>query len=264
MIAEWLRTSSEETSKEFIISPSAANGTPRRSLAHRLVPLLLAEGNPAPLWRWYTYEPQDKGTPISKAQIESFKSQLLREMINAARTRDEAFTTFLQAYRITQTDKRGANLQSLQVAGARLVDLIVANTKVPCTPELYEQFALSTHHWLRTWKPVVQAMLCLCHPTQPDPEPGLKIIKNPDHILKTTLLKQSRQKFLVRMCLGVAQQLIEEEKLADAQVAMKFTKEHFADLVLVKYHTNPSKASIHDKANEEKKNIALLDRLLIA
>ncbi|KAL1610246.1 hypothetical protein SLS60_001911 [Paraconiothyrium brasiliense] len=266
-IAEWLRTSGAETSKDFLINPHAMNGAPRKSLVNRLVPLLLAEGNHAPLWRWYAYEPEEGGI-LNKAQITPFKGQLLKEMINAARTRDEAFTIFLQAYRMTETDKHDADIKSLQVAGARLVNKVVANSDVPCTPELYEQFALSTHGWLFTWKPVVQAMLCLCHPTQADPEPGLKLIKNPDSIIGPTLLKRSRQNFLVRMCLGVAQQLIKEEKYADAQIAMQFTKEHFADLVMVKYHSNShhainQKVSDQKRIREEKKNMALLDRLVV-
>ncbi|KAJ4349926.1 uncharacterized protein N0V89_008546 [Didymosphaeria variabile] len=267
MIAEWLRTSGEETSKDFLVSSPTMNGAPRRSLVNRLVPLLLAEGNHAPLWRWYTYEPEEGGVP-NKAQITPFKGQLLKEMINAARTRDEAFTIFLQAYRMTKTDERNADVKSLQVAGARLVNMVVASSQVPCTPELYEQFALSTHGWLFTWKPVVQAMLCLCHPTQADPEPGLKLIKNPDSIIGPTLLKQSRQKFLVRMCLGVAQQLIKAERFADAQIAMQFTKEHFADLVMVKYHSSShhainQKVSDQKRIREEKRNIALLERLVV-
>jgi hypothetical protein len=267
MIAEWLRTSGEESSKNFLISLPATNGAPRRSLLHRLVPLLLAEGNHAPLWRWYTYKPEDASI-LSKAQTTPFKGQLLKEMINAARTRDEAFAIFQQAYILAETGKRNADVKSLQVAGARLVDMIVADSQVSCTPELYEQFALSTHGWLFTWKPVVQAMLCLCHPKDPDPQPGLKIIRNPDSILVPTLLKQSRQKFLVRMCLGVAQQLVKEEKFAEAQIAMQFTKEHFSDLVMVKYHPSSQhpinqKISDKEKTREERRNIALLDRLLI-
>ncbi|KAF2444851.1 hypothetical protein P171DRAFT_285042 [Karstenula rhodostoma CBS 690.94] len=266
MIAEWLRTSGEETSKDFLISLPVTKGAPRRSLVNRLVPLLLAEGNHAPLWRWYAYEPEEDGI-LSQAQISPFKCQLLKEMINAARTRDEAFAIFQQAFQLAEAGKRSAYVNSLQVAGARLVDMIVADPQVQCTPELYERFALSTNGWLFAWKPVVQAMLCLCHPTQSDPQPGLKIIKNPDSFLASTHSKPSRQRFFVRMCLGTAQQLLKEEKFAEAQIAMQFTKEHFADLVLIKYHSSSPHhitrgVSEKNKTREEKKNIALLDGLL--
>ncbi|KAL5405486.1 hypothetical protein PMIN06_003753 [Paraphaeosphaeria minitans] len=266
MIAEWLRTSGRETSKEFLISQLSTKGAPRRNLVNRLVPLLLFEGNHAPLWRWYAYEPEE-GDMLNQAQLSPFKCQLLKEMINAARTLDEAFAIFQHAFQLAEAGKRNAYVKSLQVAGARLVDMIVSDPQVPCTPEFYEQFALSTRGWLFAWKPVVQAMLCLCNPTEPDPQPALKIIKNADSFLASTHSKPSRQRFLVRMCLGAAQQLIKEEKLADAQIAMQFTKEHFEDLVLIKYHSSvphqmnrgvPEKKKIQ----EEQRNIALLDGFL--
>ncbi|KAK7191348.1 hypothetical protein DPSP01_003040 [Paraphaeosphaeria sporulosa] len=266
VIAEWLRTSGEETSKAFLISQLPAKGAPRRSLVNRLVPLLLTEGNHAPLWRWYTYEPEE-GDMLNQAQLSPFKCQLLKEMVNGARTRDEAFAIFQHAFQLAEAGKNKAYVNSLQVAGARLVDLIVADSQIPCTPELYEQFALSTHGWLFAWKPVVQAMLCLCHPTNPDPQPALKIIKNADSFLASTHSKPSRQRFFVRMCLGAAQQLIKEEKLADAQIAMQFTKEHFEDLVLIKYHSSAPHqtnrgVSEQKKTQDEKRNIALLDGFL--
>ncbi|KAF1978622.1 hypothetical protein BU23DRAFT_450155 [Bimuria novae-zelandiae CBS 107.79] len=267
MIAEWLRTSGEESSKDFLVVPNT-KGVTRRALALKLVPMLLAEGNTAPLSRWYSYNPDTDGL-LTEAQVAPFKVALLGQMIMSARTRDEAFTMFLRAYQLAEADKQSASgrqLKSLQVAGGRLVDQIVANTQAPCTPELYDSFALTTQGWLLSWKPVVQAMLCLCHPTQPDPQPGLKLMKNsPEDIIGPTRLKQSRQKFLVRMCLGVAQQLLKEEKFADAQVAMEFTKEHFADLVLIKYDPD-DKQKVSPKGNvkEEKKNMALLDRLVLS
>lgn len=265
MIAEWLRTSGEDVSKDFLLSLPATKG--KRSLVHRLAPLLFAEGNHAPLWRWYAYEPEEGGA-LNQAQISPFKCLLLKEMINGARTRDEAFATFQQAFQLAGSGERKDYVKSLQVAGARLVDMIVANPHVPCTPKLYEQFALSTHAWLFAWKPVVQAMLCLCHPTEPDPQPALKIIKNSDSFLASTHSKPSRQRFFVRMCLGAAQQLIKEDKFADAQIAMQFIKEHFEDLVLIKYHSNPPHPIVRGVSEEKKKveeqrNIALLDGFLV-
>ena len=265
IIAEWLRTSGAETSKDFMAIPMTSSGLPGESLVHKLVPMLLAEGNQAPLWRWYSYK-SEHGVVLTAAQEAEFKSQLLKQMVVSAHTRDEAFTMFLQAYRLVRADESPATgpwLKSLQVVGGRLVNQIVANTQIPCTTELYEKFALSTQSWLLSWKPVVQAMLCLCHPTQPDPQPALALIKHPDSIIGATMLKQSRQKFLVRMCLATAQQLIKEEEFADAQLAMEFTKEHFSDLVLMKYHSVNQKISAQDKIAEEKKNMAMLDRLLL-
>ena len=265
IIAEWLRTSGAEASKDFMAIPMTANGLPKESLVHTLVPMLLAEGNQTPLWRWYSCECTQNDT-LTAAQVAEFKAQLLKQMVASTRTRDEALAVFLQACRQVGADKSpvtGPWLKSLQVVGSHLVNQIVANTQVPCTPALYEEFALSTQSWLLTWKPVVQAMLCLCHPTQPDPQPALGLIRHPDSIIGPTMLKQSRQKFMVRMCLAAAQQLIKEEKFSDAQLAMEFTKEHFSDMVLMKYRPANQKASVQKKMAEEKKNVALLDRLLL-
>lgn len=261
MIAEWLRTSGEETSREFLIYHppvrTALGKTVYRydnHLVAKLAPLLLAEDNLAPLWRWYTYEPEN-GDALKQAEVSPFKAQLLRTMVDAARTRDEAFAIFQYAFQMADAGKRNGYATSLGKAAAYLVNAIVADHQVQCTPELYEQFALSTGSFV--WKPVVQAMLCLYHPTEPDPQPILKIVKSPDSFLASAQSKSSRRRFVVRMCLGAAQQLIKEGKLADAQIVMNFAKEYFGDLVLVKY-----KSSHISRIKEEKKNIALLDGFL--
>ncbi|KAJ4305370.1 hypothetical protein N0V90_000901 [Kalmusia sp. IMI 367209] len=262
IIAGWLHASGQETSSDFLAIPLNMKGAPRESLVTKLVPMLLAEGNQAPLWRWFTYKPEQDTGSIS-IQNALFRQRLLKSMVNAARNRDEAFAIFLRAYRIMQGAKHDLDFKILQVAGGRLVDMIVADPKVPCTTELYEAFALSIRGWLWSWSKVVESMLCLCHPTQPNAQPGLAFIKDPKGAIRHINVKKSKQRFLVRMCLGVAQQLIEEERFSDAQVAMEFTKEHFAELVLVKLDTTTRKVEEQEKIDEEKKNIAMLDRLLL-
>lgn len=265
-VADWLRNSGEETSKDFMVISTTPNGGARPSLALKLVPMLLAEGNQAPLWRWFSYKSDQLGN-LTTGQFAEFRVHLLKQMIVAARNRDEAFSMFLCAYRIIKANSAstsGLGLKSLQVVGGRLVNQIVASPEVPCTPELYEEFALSTQDWLRSWKPAVQAMLCLYHPTQPDPQPGLRLIKDPNGIIRHALPNKSRQRFLVRLCLGVAQQLIKEEKFADAQVAMEFTKNHFPELVLIKYYRCTDQKTLGEyRIQEEKKNMDILDRLLV-
>lgn len=275
VIAEWLRTSGTETSESFIIlnSPPPSRSAEPTQLLDKLVPMLLEEGNHAPLWRWYLYRPEqdiesDRNIKSHSSQVAIFKARLLKNMIRCARTRDEAFSIFLRAYEVTGADKQlasAAELRSLQAAGGTiLAEQISADTQAPCAPELYDSFTLSTHAWLAGWGPIARAMLCVYHPTHPDPQPGLKLIRDPDEILRLPKVKDSGKKLLVRLCLGVIQQLTREEKVADAQVAMEFIKEHFPHVVDDTKTPRTHQASdLWTTKTSDQKHVLMLDKFLL-
>jgi hypothetical protein len=106
-------------------------------------------------------------------------------------------------------------------------------------------------------------MLWLHHPTQQNANPGLKFLVDSQGAIAHVNGPQSRRHFLVQLCLGVARQLLEEERYAEAQVAMQFSKEHFADLVLPKASTPVTQPAVRSKQRRERENLELLDQLAL-
>jgi hypothetical protein len=268
LIAEWLQTSRLDTSKEFLEKLNLPTTTGRSSIS-ALIPMLLSEGNPAPLWRWFTRrtETRVEETGIDVSQIQSFRTQLLSDMTAAARTKslDSAFVVFLRANDMVLKGDFGLRPMVLQPAGARLANVIIQQPHIAssanCSSDLYDSFLLSTSNWLNQWSRAVQAMLYLHHPTKPTAQPGLAFIEDPNGATLHVQSTKSRRHFLVQLCLGVAHHLLAEEKFSDAQVAMKFTKDHFAEIILSKTPTTPRQTLIHTR-QQERRNLDMLDRLL--
>lgn len=273
IIAEWLRTSGTDTSKEFIqISLKGQEHKYLDTGFPKIVAMLFAQGEGAALWRWYIRSPEQriKETNLDLETITKFRETLLWNMV-FAQTRvslANGIAIFMQAFRMAEVTGQPTAYDSLRHSGMHLVNKIMATPNHSLQPELYQAFMLTCRRWSGRWSMAVEPMLWLHHPTERSAAQGLRYIQDPNGALfHLQGARKSRRNFLVQLCLGVARQLLEENKLAEAQVAMEFAKIHFADLVLPK--TVPAKAKAGPVAKpsivvgkREKKNLKLLDQLI--
>ncbi|KAF1841935.1 uncharacterized protein K460DRAFT_291646 [Cucurbitaria berberidis CBS 394.84] len=265
ILAEWLRTSGLDSSKQFLELCTSKQGYGSRFL-DRLITLLLAEGEVAVPWRWFirSNEQRSKETGLDSWKVEAFRRQLLAKMVSIEATTglDKGLAVFLQAFRMAEVSGHDSAYSILRPAGAHLVNRISSSPDLSIQPALYQPFLQSSRLWLGEWGQAVESMLWLHHPTQPSALPGLRFIQDPTGATKFAQASRSRRHFLVQLCLGVARQLMEQEKYAEAQIAMQFTKEHFADIVLSKVPAVAQQATPRWKERRERENLELLDRLV--
>jgi hypothetical protein len=262
-MADWLQTSGLDTSKEFLEMVSPSKGI------KSLVDMLLAEGNQAPLWRWFTRRIGEWTEEIDMdiSQVQTFRYELLGDMIISARhtSLDMAFTIFLRAHNMALKNELDLTPMIIRSAGAKITNKIIRHPhsvrSAECSAELYDSFLLSTSEWLGGWSKAVQPMLYLYHPTKPSAQPGLAFIKDPQGAITHVKSTKRKKQFLVHLCLAVARRLLAEEKYSDAQVVMNFTKEHLAEFVLHKMPSTSYQSSNRAMQTEEH-NLAILDRLL--
>ncbi|KAJ4377873.1 hypothetical protein N0V83_000703 [Neocucurbitaria cava] len=266
ILAEWLKTSGLDCSKQFLEFCVTKDGKSSVFL-QRLVKLLLADGQAEAPWRWFirSNEKRINETGIDHGKAMTFKKQLLARMVSdeATTSLDKGMATFLQAFRIAQVSGHGSAYTILKPAGAQLVNRIISNPDQSRDLGLYQSFLQSCQLWLGSWSSAVEPMLWLHHPDQSSAQPGLRFIQAPTGAItfaKTT--RQSQRRFLVQLCLGVARQLMEQERYAEAQIAMEFTKEHFADIVLSKVPVVQQTTS-RSKERMERKNLELLEGLAL-
>jgi hypothetical protein len=268
VIAEWLRTSGLENSKQFLDMLNLSRYVPNKVINLLLPMLVLGERNTEPLWRWFTRSPalRMEETGLSEDRIHYFRLQLLKDMSSCAHTssRDEALILFLRVFEMYRADENHVNVKMLQALGQTLVSRIEWNPKLSSSTDIYESFLYSCSSWLGIWHKAVQATLWLHHPTRPDPYPGLAFIIDPKGAQLHVNANMFRQQYLVRLCLGVAQQLLDRGQSVETQVAMNFAQTNFPDLVLSRQPvTNSNKTAVHRaKLESENYNLALLDRLL--
>jgi hypothetical protein len=264
--AEWLRTSGLDTSREFVDYNGAKQGYGNKAM-EKLVELLFAEGEVAAPWRWFirSQEQRMKETKLDATTVSSFRQKLLWKMvqIQTKKSLNEGLTTFMQAFRMAEVVGHESAYIVLRPAGTHLVNRIIAAAETSIEPEIYEAFMSSSQRWLGDWSPAVNSMLWLYHPTQRSASHGLSFLQDPAGAIAHVQGPQGRRHFLVQLCLGVARQLMEEEKYSEAQIAMQFSKEHFADLVLSKPPTIAPQSTSHSKERREKRNLELLDQLIL-
>lgn len=266
VLAEWLRTSGSDTSKQFLDMCISKSGRGSKFL-DRLVTLLLAEGETTTPWRWFirSNEQRAKETGLDRSRVTTFRQQLLAKMVSieANSGLTNGLSTFMQAFRLVETPGHESAYGTLRAAGGHLVNRIISSQDHAIDPELYQAFSQSSQRWLGTWSRAVESMLWLHHPTESSAIPGLRFIRDPSGGAVTfALSSRSRRHFLVQLCLGVARQLLEQEKFADAQMVMEFTKLHFANIVLPKPAVLEQQASEPWKIRQERENLELLDRLI--
>lgn len=259
-IAEWLKYSGLDTSRAFIEFDFG-------KLVRPLVQMLLQEGEDAPIWRWFAYDPQTRinETGLGDVKIRDFRAQLLRVMVSTkAETLpciDEALRTFLRAYNMGL--EYGVGRKILQGAGFSLVMRILANPESVSSAELYESFLRSSKDWT-VWSRGIESVLWLHHPTSPSALPGIACIRDPKGVAdRISRAKGNSRRLLVHLCLGTARQSLAEQKYADAQFALEFTRDNFPDLVEpVPKASNKELEAIDQKQREEDKNLEMLGRLL--
>jgi len=267
VVAEWLRVSGVDISRDFVSSHASKPAFPHKAM-ERLVNMLFAEGEAAAPWRWFI-RPQEqrvKETNLDVKTIATFRQLLLRNMVvtQANRNLGDGLAVFMQALRMAEVEGLESSYAVLRPAGAHLVNRIVATPDHGLDLQLYQTFLLSSQQWLGNWSQAVESMLWLHHPTKPNASPALNYVRDPSGAIVHVHAAQSRRNFLVQLCLGAARQLIKEEKYVEAQVAMQFTKDHFEDLVLAKAPTAAPQTISQAKAERrERQNLQLLDQLAL-
>ena len=268
VLAEWLRTSGADLSREFVDFNTTKQGFGNKSM-DKLVTMMFTDGEKAAPWRWFirSQEQRTKETKLDAKIVAKFRQQLLWKMVHtqANRSLSEGLAVFMQAFRMAQVEGIEAAYAVLRPAGAHLVNRIMSTPGHAIEPELYQSFLVSSRQWLGSWSQAVESMLWLHHPTQRSARSGLEFLQDPSGAIAHVQSAQSRRHFLVQLCLGVAHQLLEEERYAEAQIAMQFSKEHFTDLVLPKAPVAapaPQPAARH-KQRRERHNLELLDQLAL-
>jgi hypothetical protein len=269
VFAEWLRSSGLEESRAFVDLHTSGRDFNSKTM-DKLVALLLAHGEAAAPWRWFirSHEQRVMETRLDTKKVATFRQQLLWRMVSAQgkESLSSGLAVFMQAYRQAEVDGLESSFTVLRPAGAHLVNQITATPTHSIDPGRYQSFLMSSQRWLGSWGQAIESMLWLHHPTQPSALPGLKFIQDPKGAIAYVSGGTARQHFLVNLCLGVARQLMEEEKYAEAQVPMQFAKEHFADIVLsVRQPVVESSVWLRNKQRKEKEreNLELLDQLAL-
>lgn len=271
VIADWLQSSGVENSSQFI-NPLNTHSVQLQRLMVQV--LMRVEKNSTPLWRWLKRSPEQriKETRLSADRIEVFRSTLLREIGLCAYTssRDEGLTIFLRALELYKSKHENTTLRMVGALGSALVARMEQEPFTNGSTQLYESFLNSVPVWVKDcWGSVVEAMLCLHHPTNPTPYPGLSLIttleKEGSLMQKMRLSEHpARRKFMVRLSLGTAQQLVDQDKLAEAQMVMQFIQKHFPDLV--PSNTTAQAERVADELTKEKEDQAwsldIVNRLL--
>jgi hypothetical protein len=264
ILTEWLRTSGLDTSKQFLETCVTKFGHGSRFL-DRLVALLHTEGETIALWRWFrSNEQRVKDTGLDVSKVATFRQQILAKMVSVEANAglNNGLATFMQAFRLVENAEHESAYGILRPAGGHLVNRVVSSTEQTFESELYQLFLVSSQRWLGTWSRAVQSTLWLHHPSEPSAVPGLRFIQDPAGAVTFVNSSRSRRHFLVQLCLGVARQLLKEEKFGEAQAVMEFTKQHFADVVLPKAPVVEQRTTEAWRLRKERENLELLDRLI--
>ncbi|KAI8937259.1 hypothetical protein NX059_006468 [Plenodomus lindquistii] len=264
IFSDWLQNSGLDASRQFV--EMSCSRTKIILFLRRLMTLLVAEGEVAGPWRWFirSSEQRAKETGLAAEKTANFQKNVLFELTfaQANTSLNKGIATFMQAYRISE-NVVGSHA-ALRPAGGILVKLITSNKSETLDPEPYQQFLESTHRWTGTWAPAAQAMLWLHHPTEQSALPGLRYIRDPGTAESVANLSSSRRQFIVQLCLGLARLSMKNDRYADAQFAMQFTKDHFPEIVLSEIpplkHTNHTTAW---KERREQQNLELLNGLAL-
>ncbi|KAF3011067.1 hypothetical protein E8E13_011168 [Curvularia kusanoi] len=262
VIGGWLHSSGLDASTEFLETCVASH-----SFLSRLVTLLLADGETRILWKWFA-RPYTPG--LSHAKVLIFKKQILRCMVHAGTGHDlpRSLLLFERAHDICQEQQKG--FETLRTAGQYLVHAIVSKPTVSISHELYDAFRKSTAFWIPgPWAVAVDAMLWLRHPLGASFTPGIQFIQDPAGAATFAKARTAQRSFVVQLSLGVARELLAEERYEDAQVVMAFIKQYFPDLVLTSFSQEPPRSAVHSAKFEkeqadEVRNLELLEGLLPA
>lgn len=267
VIGDWLHSSGLYNSRDFLnmclVKPTA---TQPITFISRLVTVLMVDGKESLLWKWYS----NPFTLDSSAyQAVSFRKQLLKHMVVAEAGQDlpRGIALFSRAHKMVeeQPDKRW---EELRPAGQHLVQAVMSKPTAMVDNNVYDAFRRNVRLWVpKKWAQAVNSMLCLHHPGKASARPGLKFIEDPTGAATYANAKPTQRRFIVQLSLGVARQLLEQERFDEAQTVMAFTKQHFPDLVLENLPTEQKQVAkrqaskINKARTNEETNLALLDSL---
>ncbi|ORX99228.1 hypothetical protein BCR34DRAFT_592978 [Clohesyomyces aquaticus] len=229
-IAQWLWSSGLENSKAFLEYPSAL-------FVGRLIPQLLKEGQEAVVWRWFTYSPHQRAseTGTDLVRITSFRAYILKDVVSNQLSNGvdgtQAMSTFLRAVKMRDLPGYHVSSRTLRPAGALLVNHILAQPQTVVTPELFDKFVKSVEAWTESAE-MIRPLLLLHHPTTPNTEPGLAFLEQTEQSSKyLDPSSPKRRQWLVQLSLGVARQLLAEQRYTDAAWVLQYAQLHFPDMV---------------------------------
>jgi hypothetical protein len=259
-IAEWLRTSGLETSREFIDSQSA--------FLDPLVRSLYREGEESSIWRWFSRSPEQriKETGLKRSHITEFRVRLLKAIVesklNGTHDAGPAINAFLTARHLQKSETGTVTGKLFGRSGFHILGIILSHPQSDLSIETYNLFLRSTKYWARR-SALVQAILWLHHPSRPDFRQGIAYLRDPerDSIEDAVVSTQMRQ-LSVHLCLEVARQALAQEKYQDAMFALEFARKHFPDLVGNTTDLNTEADTTDSRRQQEDLNLAMLDRLL--
>lgn len=265
IISEWLQSSGLDMSKEFLDMCTTTQTRQPDTFVSRLVTVLISGGEKRILWKWFG-RPWNQG--LSSAKSIMFRKKLLLQMVRSEASQDlrQRLLTFERAHDLTE--KHGYPYETLRPAGQFLVQTVMVKSTESIGHDLYQSFQKSTKLWLPgKWAQAVDSMLWLHHPSGSSATPGLQFIEDPVGAVTFASANPSRRRFIVQLSLGVARQLLEEERYEDAQTVMAFSKQHFPDIVLSnlpvkeKAVVDRQSSKIEKARREEERNLELLDGL---
>jgi hypothetical protein len=267
VIGDWLHSSGLYNSNEFLDMCLVKPNTKRpQTFISRLVSVMMVDGKETLLWKWFSNRFSHEH---SSTQAISFRKQLLKHMVVAAVGQDlhRSLELFNKAYQMVdeQSDKRW---EELRPAGQYLVQAIMSKSTTLVDIDLYDSFRRNVRCWVpKKWAQAVNSMLCLHHPDKASARPGLNFIEDPAGAATYVKGKPVQRRFIVQLSLGIARQLLEQERYDEAQSVMAFTKQHFPDLVLDSLSAEQKRAAtrqagrIRKAQTDEEKNLELLDGL---
>lgn len=230
VIGGWLNSSGMDKQINFYQMCIAPN-----NFISRLVTMLMADGEKRLLWKWFARPRANDGKAFT------FKKLVLKHMVRVGVSENlsEGLLLFERAHDICGEQQGGYD--RLRPAGQYLIQTIMSTPTNLISHELYDSFKRSTKLWIpATWAQAVDPMLWLHHPTGASTTPGLQFIHDPTGAAAYATARPSLRSFVVQLSLGVARQLLEEERYDDAQAVMAVTKQHFPDLVLSDLSTEKS------------------------
>lgn len=268
VIGDWLQSSGLGASREFLdmclVKPNVKRP---KTFIYRLVTILMADGKELLLWKWFS---SHSSHGLSSAQVISFKKQLLKHMVVAEAQQElhRSIALFSRAHQMIN-EQPEKQWEELRPAGQYLVQAIMSKPTTSVDNDLYNFFRRSVRLWVpNKWAQAVDSMLCLHHPDKASARLGLQFIQSPTGAATYAKAKPVQRRFIVQLSLGVARQLLEEERYEEAHDVMAFTKQHFPDLVLENLPTEQKQvvncqSNKIKKARTEEENLELLNGLAL-
>jgi hypothetical protein len=253
-ISDWLWSSGIERTKPFLTN---------LGLIKLLVPYLVREHEEDPLWRWFTRSLQTwiQEANVDMKQVHRFRAHLLKSMamskLDGEGGLEAAITTILRAVALLDTPNICLSTSDTNLAGRSVVEHIVSTT-TPIPAELFNQFIHSTMRWSRQWE-LFQAILWSHYPLQPNANPGLEYLKNGAALSRSQ--RPESRRLLVQLSLGVARQLLIENRFSEGQWVLDFARDNLSEELGLRPERPSVKESSRRSSQDELENLQLLDSL---